>query len=118
MANPLSMGASIIAFIEITNCIVSACKYCIETIKDAPKDLQMIYGETISLQAIIDTLKFSVTKLSGLSVTLEPCRRCLLELGRLLPAPRKNDASSSKRRKITVAELDWPLKASKARNFP
>ncbi|KAK8039399.1 hypothetical protein PG993_007810 [Apiospora rasikravindrae] len=117
MADPLSMGASIIAFIEITNRIVSTCKYCIETIKDAPKDFQMILGETTSLEAIIETLKALGTDPLGLSGTLESCRRCLLALERLLPKPQENGVSSKKRHKITFAELAWPLKESKARKL-
>ncbi|KAK8077233.1 hypothetical protein PG996_003403 [Apiospora saccharicola] len=117
MADPLSMGASIIAFIEITNRIVSTCKYCIETVKDAPRDFQMILGETTSLEAIIETLKASGAEPLGLAVTLEACHRCLSALEGLLPKPQRNDTSGSKRRNITFAELAWPLKESKARKL-
>ncbi|KAK7921325.1 hypothetical protein PG985_009347 [Apiospora marii] len=117
MADPLSMGASIIAFIEITNRLVSTCRYCIETVKDAPKDFQMILGETTSLEAIIETLKSSGAEPSGLAVTLEACHRCLSALEGLLPKPQRDASSSGKRRMITLAELAWPLKESKARKL-
>ncbi|KAK8133745.1 hypothetical protein PG984_005757 [Apiospora sp. TS-2023a] len=117
MADPLSVGASIIAFFDLTKRIVNTCKYCIEAIKDAPKDFQMIIGETTSLKAIIETLKASNVESLGLSVTIEACRRCLSDLGRLLPKPRGKSSSSSRRRKITVADLAWPMKESKARKL-
>lgn len=117
MADPLSIGASIIAFIEITNRVISTCKYCIETINDAPKDIQMVLGETTSLEAIIETLKASGAEPLALDVTLEICRRCLSALEGLLPKSQKDNASNSKRRKITFAELAWPLKESKARKL-
>ncbi|KAK8862630.1 ankyrin repeat protein [Apiospora arundinis] len=117
MADPLSMGASIIAFIEITNRIIGTCKYCIETIKDAPKDFQMILGETTSLEAIIETLRTSNVKPLGLSVTLEACHRCLASLEGLLPKTKEKYESGRRRDKISFAELAWPLKESKARKL-
>lgn len=117
MADPLSIGASIIAFIELTNRIVGTCKYCIETIKDAPKDFQMILGETTSLEAIIETLKASGAESLGLSVTLEACHACLSALEVLLPKPQRHSLSSRKWRKSMRAELAWPLKESKARKL-
>ncbi|KAK8006213.1 hypothetical protein PG991_012510 [Apiospora marii] len=117
MADPLSVGASIIAFLELTKRIVSTCKYCIETIKDAPKDFQMILGETTSLEAIIESLKASNAESPGLSVTLEACRRCLSDLERLLPKLQGNSSPSSNRRRITLANLAWPMKESKARKL-
>ncbi|KAK8025456.1 hypothetical protein PG990_003279 [Apiospora arundinis] len=117
MADPLSMGASIIAFVEITNRIIGTCKYCIETIKDAPKDFQMILGETTSLEAIIETLRTSNVKPLGLSVTLEACHRCLASLEGLLPKTKEKYRSGRRRDKISFAELAWPLKESKARKL-
>lgn len=123
MADALSLGASIIAFIQIADSVIKACRYCIETIKDAPKDMQMILGEATSLRAIIDSLKVAelhpntaklVPSLFEASGPVEACRCCLMALEKLLPSEAHRSPLSKPRR---IAELAWPLKESKARKL-
>jgi hypothetical protein len=125
MADLLSIGASVIAFIQLADSVIRLCKDCIEAIKDGPKDMQMIIGEVTSLRAIIES--FSAVDLHANTIKLVPslfevtgpieaCRRCLSTLQGLLPADIP-EVSRGKLRKITFAELAWPAKQSKARKL-
>ncbi|RYO81887.1 hypothetical protein DL766_002101 [Monosporascus sp. MC13-8B] len=125
MADPVSLGASIVAFIEITDRIIRACKYCVETIKDAPKDMQMIMGEAISLRAILDSLGAAelhpksmqlVPGLFGRGGPVEAIRNALSELENLLPKEIRGLSTNNSHRKF-LTELAWPLKESKARKL-
>lgn len=123
--DPVSISASVIAFIQIADRVIRACKHCIDTIKDAPKDMQMILGEAISLRAIIDSLNPAdmhastaklVPSLFAQSGPVEGCRRCLSALEGLIP-PEETQGTLQSKRKITFVELAWPLKESKARRL-
>lgn len=126
MADPLSVGASIIAFVQIADRLIGMCKYWVETIKDAPKEMQMILGEATSLKAIMESLKVAklhpstatyVPSLFKASGPVEACRRCLIGLENLLPSEAKLLSLHDRRRGIGFAELAWPLKESRARKF-
>jgi hypothetical protein len=106
--DPLSLGASIVAFIQIADRVIGACKYCIDTIKDAPKDMTMILGEAMSLRAVLESLSAvnlhvnTIKLVPGLFESagpIEACRRCLTALEHLLPAEAV-DLSTRKRRKL------------------
>ncbi|KAI8629156.1 hypothetical protein F5Y19DRAFT_91780 [Xylariaceae sp. FL1651] len=122
MAEPLSLGASIVAFIELAERVIRTCKYCIETIQNAPQDMQMIFGEVTSLRAIFVSLGAanlhpntvrSIPTLLGTGGPIESCRLCLSALEQLLPT---YDLNISKGRRV-LTELAWPLKESKARKL-
>ena len=125
MADPLSLGASIIAFVEIAERVIRVCEYCIRTIKDAPKDMQMILGETTSLKAIIGSLNAAnlhpkadqvLPSLFQKNGPVEMCQSCLVALENLLPAGPPSYTTATTHR-ITFAQLAWPLKESKARKL-
>ncbi|RYO78800.1 hypothetical protein DL764_010087 [Monosporascus ibericus] len=125
MADPVSLGASIVTFIEVTDRIIRACKYCVETIKDAPKDMQMIMGEAISLRAILDSLGAAdlhpksmqlLPDLFGKRGPVEAIRNALSELENLLPKETPGFPTSNSHRRV-LAQLAWPLKESKARKL-
>ncbi|KAH8913014.1 hypothetical protein BR93DRAFT_906681 [Coniochaeta sp. PMI_546] len=125
MADPISLAASIVAFVEITDRVIRACKHCIDAVKDAPRDMQIILGEVTSLRAIIDSLNVADLHVNTLRLVpglfdktgpVEACLRCLLSLEALLP-PAPSQPSQSGWRRITFAELAWPLKESKARKL-
>ncbi|RYP02202.1 hypothetical protein DL765_010768 [Monosporascus sp. GIB2] len=125
MADPVSLGASIVTFVEVTDRIIRACKYCVETIKDAPKDMQMIMGEAISLRAILDTLGAAglhpksmqlVPGLFGKGGPVEAIRNALSELENLLPKEIRGLLTNNSHRRF-LTELAWPLKESKARKL-
>lgn len=90
-------------------------KYCIDGLQDAPSDFRMIHGEVSYLRAIVDDL----TERDQLSLSLfanggplEACHRCLSDFEGLLPA---DTCQGRRRRRLTVAEIAWPLKQNKAR---
>ncbi|OIW32698.1 hypothetical protein CONLIGDRAFT_642393 [Coniochaeta ligniaria NRRL 30616] len=125
MADPVSIAASIVAFVEIADRVIRACKHCIDAVKDAPRDMQIILGEVTSLRAIIDSLSVAELHVNTLKLVpglldrtgpVEACHRCLVSLEALLP-PTPSQHSHSGRRRITFAELAWPLKESKARKL-
>jgi hypothetical protein len=126
MADPVSLTASIITFIALADRIIGAARYCIESVRDAPTDIQIILGEVSSLKAIVegfddpDWRKNAATSLAaGLFRKfgpIESCRRCLSGLEGLLP-PQADDGATAKRRRTTMAELAWPFKQPKARKL-
>jgi hypothetical protein len=124
MADPLSLGASILTFVELAERLIRTCKYCIETVQNAPQDMQMILGEVTSLRAIFASLGNAnlhpntvrlIPTLLGTGGPIESCRLCLSALEDLLPHAAY-DVSTSKSRRILI-DLAWPLKESKARKL-
>ncbi|KAF5622406.1 heterokaryon incompatibility protein het-E-1 [Fusarium sp. NRRL 25303] len=90
MADPLSIEASVLAFIGLADRIIRTCKYCIEAVEDAPKDIQMVLGEATSLRAIIDSISESsatslVPNLHEQNGPIKSCHSCLASLEALLP---------------------------------
>ncbi|KAF5586691.1 ankyrin repeat [Fusarium pseudocircinatum] len=121
MADPLSIGASVLAFIGLADRIIRTCKHYIETIEDAPKDIQMILGEVTSLRAIIDSIGESsatslVPNLHEPNGPIKSCHSCLASLEALLPLTM-GQSKTGKRRKLTLVDLAWPLKQSKVRKL-
>jgi hypothetical protein len=125
MADPLSIGASVAAFIQLADSVLRMCNDYIQAIKDAPKDMLIIIGEMTSLKAILESFRAvdlhvnTIKLVPSLFETMGPveaCRRCLLTLQSLLPQDNP-EISQGKPRKITIADLTWPLKQSKARKL-
>ncbi|ENH70495.1 Vegetative incompatibility protein HET-E-1 [Fusarium oxysporum f. sp. cubense race 1] len=121
MADPLSIGASVLAFIGLADRIIRTCKHYIEAVEDAPRDIQMILGEATSLRAIIDSIGESsvmslVPNLHEQNGPIKFCHSCLSSIEALLP-PTMGQSRIGKRRKITLADLAWPLKQSKVRKL-
>ncbi|KAI5459109.1 vegetative incompatibility protein het-e-1 [Mariannaea sp. PMI_226] len=120
--DPISLTASLIAFLQITDSVIKACKHCIDTIKDAPKDMEMILGEVMSLRAIIHglsntNLPSSTPSLFAQSGPVEACRRCLCALEGLVTPDDKNQKASQSKFRLKLADLSWPLKEPKARKL-
>ena len=131
MTEPLALGASVIAIIQIADRVIRLCKFYIETALDAPSDLRAILIETSTIKTILENLQFLISCSNGLSTTLdslsgadgpiEGCRSVITKMEGLFPpdcaqGPR---GSRSKRRKVktTLTALAWPLKENKARKF-
>ena len=89
MADPISVGASLLAFIGLADRLIRLSKYRIGGLQDAPSDFRMIHGEVSSLRAVVgdlterDQLSLSLFANGG---PLEACHRCLSDLEGLLPA--------------------------------
>jgi hypothetical protein len=125
MADPLALGASVIAVIQISDRIIGLTKHYIEAAQDAPRDLHVIRIEASTLKAIFESMKLlldsgysfssSLRKLSEKDGAIEGCRRSVSELESLLE-PLPHPTSDGKRRKVqaTLSSLAWPLKESKA----
>ncbi|KAM7203900.1 hypothetical protein V8F33_001871 [Rhypophila sp. PSN 637] len=132
MADPLSLGASIIAFIQVAEGVIRASSFCIDAIQDAPTDLQMILCEVTSIKFIVEGLgrpdsghkADSISLLARLfarSGPVDACKRCLSELDKLLPSEAKQGGSVVRNgrgfRRISAAQLAWPFKQCKARKL-
>lgn len=129
MADPLSIGVSIVAFIQVAEGLIRASRYCIEAIQDAPADLQMIFCEVSSVKLIIEgfsgpewcqgnTTNF-VSRLFARFGPVDACKHCLSALEDLLPSEAKQGASLPGKRPgfISGAQLAWPFKQPKARKL-
>ncbi|KAK0647123.1 hypothetical protein B0T16DRAFT_458984 [Cercophora newfieldiana] len=131
--DPLSIGASVLAFVGLTDKIIRATRFCIDGLKDAPSDIRLIFCEVSSLRTIVDILtgpdSDGETAVESVVSTfpldwagpIEACRRCLEGLETLLPSvipgAFNTGSTTASRRRITLAELAWPLKQSKARKL-
>lgn len=130
MAEALAVPAGIIAVIQLSDLIISACKSYIDSAQDYPKDLRLIYIETASIKIVFESLDFldghdpddfdALQKLGGDDGAVTGCRTAMEELSRLLPhAPLKCSGKRNKKQRLGVAAatLAWPLKAEKARRL-
>ncbi|KAK4171178.1 hypothetical protein QBC36DRAFT_367746, partial [Triangularia setosa] len=114
-ADPLSIGASVLAFIGLADGIIRLSKYCIDGLKDAPSDIRMIHSKVSLPRAIFDVLAESDTpSLVEKDTALLSCHRCLPDLESLLPT---GACIGHARRRISISDLDWPLKQFKARKI-
>lgn len=128
MAEAVALGASVVAFIQLSDRLIQTAKFYIEAIKDCPADIRAILVEVSSLKAVLQTLDFVLAndiapgtcllgQLVGEHGPVEECRKSLSDLERLLPRDFKT--ASGKRRKIlnTAEYLAWPLKQTSARKL-
>jgi hypothetical protein len=126
MADPLSIGASVLAFVGLAERVIRAVHVCVEAVKDCPHDLQMMLCELSSMKAVFQSLTAAddpdfastslVRALFDKTGPVAACQRCLLGLEALLPKVEQ-DRPVVQRHRITLAELAWPLKQSKARKL-
>jgi hypothetical protein len=129
--DPISIGASIIAFIQVADHVIDLCKSYLEAARDAPSDLRAILIETSTLRTLLDSLRFlascghSPTTLhvpAGEEGPVEGCLRAINEIETLFPSDYtipKGPWSSAKRQrvKVALAVLAWPFKEKKARKL-
>jgi hypothetical protein len=136
MAEFLAVGASIVAFLQLTDRVISVCKFYIETVHDVHHDLRVILVEVSSLKATLETLSFlfhsdpefapdTLRNLESPNGALTACNKSLAELEKLFLVDQQHLSHHQGRvkrprtEKISqaVAALAWPLKASKARKL-
>ncbi|KAM5354860.1 hypothetical protein ACJ41O_001506 [Fusarium nematophilum] len=126
----MEVAASVIAIIQITGQVASACKSYIDAFQDYPKDLRLIYVETTSLKAVFEGLSFfdpndpedsaALQALKHQDGPIEGCRRAMEELNKMLPRALPQAATrKSKKRKLesSLVALAWPLKCERARKL-
>jgi Fungal N-terminal domain of STAND proteins len=125
--DPLSVTASVIAILQLSGKIISACVAYTSSIKDAPRDLRTIIVEIHSLQAVIRVLDLTSIKPThaenGLAASLDACRLSLKELSDLLDLQTSQSSSgngqSAKWARLmpTLTTLAWPLKQHRAKSL-
>jgi hypothetical protein len=130
LMDPLSITASVIAVIQLSEKIVRVCKTYVRSVRGAPNDLRLISIEVGSLKCVLEILELLVSsdetgdhsalleKLKGSDGPLQGCKHALSQLEQLIPTPtdRQQDI---KRRKIvsSLTNLAWPLKETSARKL-
>ena len=131
MAEVVAAASSVIAIIQITDRVISLCKFYIETVKDVASDLRLMLVEVSALKTIFENLDFLMTHncavsnavsiLSGNDGAIEGCRRSITELEKLFPSNWKQtgeqNTSRKQRVKATWAALAWPLKENRAKKL-
>jgi len=127
MADPISIGASIVAFIQVADRLIRVSRHCIEAVRDAPSDIRMIFCEVSSIKVIIESLNSPewrkegttsfVARLFAKSGPVDSCQRCLCALEALLPAELAQETPPTKRYIVPAAQLAWPFKQSKVRKL-
>ncbi|KAK0670971.1 hypothetical protein QBC41DRAFT_345003 [Cercophora samala] len=116
MADGLSVVASVIAVIQITERVITVCRSYIQHVKDHPKEIRVILLEVSSLKAILENLPFlnsdtSDSEDSAIFATLlredglvSSCKDVLEKLERLIspsdPSPDDPAHAGSKRKWI------------------
>ncbi|RYP93233.1 hypothetical protein DL770_000608 [Monosporascus sp. CRB-9-2] len=131
MAEALGVAASVIAVLQLSGRIISACDFYLEARQDMPTIVKSIRIEANSLRGILDDFDLgenrstselaslpSLQRLAGPDSPIEGCRHTLEELQELV----KCDAASisgSKRKRLSAFFwlLRWPLKEDKARKL-
>jgi hypothetical protein len=121
MAESLGLAASVLAIVDLTVKIAAHCKFYIEKIKDARKDLRMVLLETTSLQGTVDNLRFLLdhdpdfdgAQLDTLREPISGCLECLQHLQKLVPALEESSTFSRltlrQQTKEIATRLAWPL---------
>lgn len=129
VAESIAVIASIIAIIQISDRVISSCKFYIQATSDTPSELRVILIEISTLKSVLENLQFLETcadtppavwkQLSDANGPIEECKRSITAMDKLFPAdtfPVDRSQPGSKRRAI-FASLAWPLKASRAREL-
>ncbi|KAK3933930.1 hypothetical protein QBC46DRAFT_462872 [Diplogelasinospora grovesii] len=131
MAEALGLVASIVAVVDLAGKIAGACKFYIETVKDYPRDLRIIYVEIGSLKSIFEGLSFLDKEDAAEWKTLKAlrddglvkrCENAMEELGKLFPpfdpAPRSTSKRPTKEKMQRLLDsLSWPSKIDKAKRL-
>ncbi|KAH7124994.1 hypothetical protein B0J13DRAFT_647093 [Dactylonectria estremocensis] len=119
----MDVAAAGIALFQLLDRVIQVSKHIIDTVKDAPNDIQLINSEIVTLQLILKQLRDSgrldIPVLTDNNGPLRRCQTAVEELEILLPREAVF-LSSGKRRKtceITFATLAWVLKESKAKKL-
>lgn len=128
---PLSLAASVITVIQLSERVVSLCRWYVTSMKDAPKDLRTIMMEAGSVRSVVSNLEFFMSTwaaddmlgilkgLEGPEGPIEGCRKALAALEKMFPSEVAGNATGTKRRATTIsyAKLAWPFKEDKARKI-
>ncbi|KAF2800547.1 hypothetical protein K505DRAFT_263715 [Melanomma pulvis-pyrius CBS 109.77] len=126
----LGVVGSIIAIVQISKTIISACQFYIDAVDGASSDLRVILIEISALKGIAKSLQYLtqpnvansalLNQLSAVTGPIEGCNKALKDLETLFPSAAVSIyGKRSKQRKLdaAVAALAWPLKSGKAKRL-
>ncbi|KAK0622446.1 hypothetical protein B0T14DRAFT_580695 [Immersiella caudata] len=127
MAEIVAFGASIVAFIQLTDRLITVSKFYLEALDDCPHDIKTVLVEDTSLKALLETLHYLagiepdnsdtpglLTRLSGRDGPIEGCRKAVGMLEELLPLQTRPPAQKRRKTADMLKHLAWPLRQSKA----
>lgn len=122
--------ASVVAIVQIIDRVAGACKSYVDAFHDYPRDLRLIYVETLSLKAVFQSLDFLdpndpddaavLQALKNPDGPVKGCKEVLGDLDKLLPrALPQISRKGGKRQRLDSAlvALAWPLKSERARKL-
>ena len=128
VAETIGIVGSIIAIIQISQAIISACQFYIDAVDGAASDLQAIHIEISMLEGIAKSLQYLtqpnvansalLNQLAAVTGPIEGCKKTLKELEALFPSAAVSvKGQKSKQRKLdaAAAALAWPLKKGRAK---
>lgn len=128
MAEAIALGASVVAFLQLTDRVIQVTKSFIGTVEDCPSDIRVILVEISSLKAILETLEFLqqsssepgpqlLQRLSEPGGPVAECHKSVADLEKVLP-PDFTTVKGKRRKLMTAAEhLAWPLRETAARKL-
>jgi hypothetical protein len=127
MAEIVAFGASVVAFIQLTDRIVSLSRFYLEALDDCPHDIKAILVEITSLKALLEVLNFLIgvkpdagdapsllSRLAGQDGPIEGCRKAVEMLEKQLPPQARAPAQKRRKTEDVLKLLAWPLRQSKA----
>jgi hypothetical protein len=123
----LSAAASVIAVLQITESVLSACYQYYKTAKAAQKDVLEVIATVTSLRGILDTIKFLFDESDGddprlpllesLDVSFTTCKSAMERIAERL-GMEKNPKSSPKDLTLSFQKkLIWPWKEKEVRKI-
>ncbi|KAL1611933.1 hypothetical protein SLS60_000156 [Paraconiothyrium brasiliense] len=128
----IAVVASIIAIIQISDRVISACKFYIQALSDTPSELRAVLVEISTLKSVLESLQFLKTyahaapalweQLSGQDGPIEECRRSITELEKLFPTEKNSivrSQSGPERHKVQFVHstLAWAFKVRRVREL-
>lgn len=138
MAEAIAFGASVVAFVQLADRVITLTKDYLDSVKNADASLRAILVQVSALRAVLESLNFLtqapgeqsleiVRRLGAPGGVIELCREAVSDLADLLAEDdgSKSSKSASKdgaskdgaiRRKTTelMRRLAWPMKEERA----
>ncbi|OIW29189.1 hypothetical protein CONLIGDRAFT_645318 [Coniochaeta ligniaria NRRL 30616] len=131
MAEVLAFGASVVAFIQLADRVVSLAKGYLDALRDAPAAIRAIFVQVSALRAVLESLAFLtrsqgqlpldiVQHLGAPGGVIDLCRGAVADLADLIPEDVDSDSITTKKKKRVQAtelmtRLAWPFKEERAR---
>jgi hypothetical protein len=127
MAEIVAFGASVVAFIQLADRVISVSKFYLEALDDCPHDIKTVLIEITSLKALLESLKFLIglkndaaptssflSHLGGQGGPIEGCRDAVTMLEKLIPPQTRAPAQKRRKTENLLKCLAWPLHQTKA----